>query len=207
MTKNIFITPKLEFNKYKKIEIILDKDWFSYLNSINYRGFTGYFDKISEINYISQYFDGLIISGGGDIYKNKKDKLNKLRDNFEIKLINSFLKNKKPILCICRGFQLYANYLGNNIFKKNKNHVKIQHTIYSVKQNSVLKFKKLNTNSFHNYSIQKTSNKLENFFISKDGSIEISKLKSKNLFCFMFHPERKNKDQKKINLILRKIFK
>jgi len=207
MIKNVFITPKLEFNKYKKIEIILDKDWFSYLNSINLRGFTGFFDKISEINYLSQYFDGLIVSGGGDVYKNKKTKLNKLRDNFELKLINSFLKNKKTILCICRGFQLYSNHLGNNIFKKNKNHVKTQHTIYSVKQNSLFKFKKLNTNSFHNYSIQKTSNKLENFFISKDGCIEISKLKSKNLFCFMFHPERKNKDQEKINLILRKIFK
>ena len=40
----------------------------------------------------------------------------------------------------------------------------------------------------------------------KDGSIEIAELKNKNLFCTMFHPERKNKSQKIVDKLIEKNF-
>lgn len=207
MTKKIFLTPKLFLDKFKKTEISLDCEWFEYLLSINLIGFTGFYKKKSEVINIANYFDGLIVTGGGDINKIKKNKLNKIRDTFELKLINLFIKKKKPILCVCRGFQLYAQHLGTNIFKKNKIHVRKNHFIYRVKRNLIFKYRKLNTNSYHNYSILKTNEIIESFYISKDSSIEVAKVKKKKIFFFMFHPERKNKDQKKINIIIKKIFK
>lgn len=207
MIKKIFITSKLILNKFKKKEISLDQEWFEYLNSINLIGFSGFYKKKSKIINIVNDFDGLIVSGGGDINKIKKNKLSEIRDKFELELINLFLKKKKPILCICRGFQLYAEYLGGSVFKKNKKHVRKNHLIYKIKKSAIFKYKKLNTNSYHNYSLLKTNNDIEKIFISKDGSVEVAKLKKKKIFFFMFHPERKNVDQKKINVMIKEIFK
>jgi gamma-glutamyl-gamma-aminobutyrate hydrolase PuuD len=207
MMKKIFLTPKLLTNKFKKSEISIDREWFEYLYSIDLIGLTGFYKNKFEIINIANHFDGLIVTGGGDINKINKNELSKTRDTFELKLINSFIKKKKPILCICRGFQLYAEYLGGTVFRKNKIHVRKNHFIYREKKSLIFKYRKLNTNSYHNYSILKTNNNIENFYISKDSSIEVAKVKKKKIFFFMFHPERKNKDQKKINIIIKKIFK
>ena len=60
----------------------------------------------------------------------------------------------------------------------------------------------MNVNSFHNYVIKKTNNNFQDLYCSKDGNVEIS-FNSKNLILgLMFHPERKNIDQKKIDQIL-----
>ena len=72
MTKKIFLTPKLFLDKFKKTEIFLDCEWFEYLLSINLIGFTGFYKKKSEVINIANYFDGLIVTGGGDINKIKK---------------------------------------------------------------------------------------------------------------------------------------
>ena len=43
----------------------------------------------------------------GDIYNINKKKSNLIRDKFEYRLVSYFKKNK-PILMVCRGFQLMA---------------------------------------------------------------------------------------------------
>ena len=48
------------------------------------------------------------MTGGGDIYKYSKKKMINM-NNFEIKLFNYFYKANKPILAICRGYQLIMN--------------------------------------------------------------------------------------------------
>ena len=102
--RKVLISPYLELNKYNKIVLSLNLEWFSYLNKL---GFYAIFanpensiqDQIKNINFI-------IISGGGDISKIKRNKSNILRDKFEKKLINEGIKKKIPIIAICRGFQL-----------------------------------------------------------------------------------------------------
>ena len=59
-------------------------------------------------------FQGLLLTGGGDIdpekYSGKKHKniygVSVSRDDMELTLFSEFHKQRKPILCICRGMQV-----------------------------------------------------------------------------------------------------
>lgn len=68
--------------------------------------------------------DALVIAGGEDIHpeshgimdsKNVMRSQNKLRDKFEIKLLETALHMKLPILGICRGMQLVALWAGGAV--------------------------------------------------------------------------------------------
>ena len=144
--------------------------------------------------------DGLIITGGNDVYKLKKHKINKIREKYEQMLINLFYK-KKPIIFICRGLQYL---ISKNKITLNKcyNHTKLkQHKLY-VKKNPFIQNKILTTNSFHNYRFFKKPDKFDILCVHEDKSIEaIYNLKDKVL-GLMFHPERFNKSQKLIDKLI-----
>ena len=70
-----------------------------------------------------------------------------------------------------------------------------------------LKSKYLNVNSFHNYGVTKLPNKFNIIAMHKDKSIEITEHKDYKILCMMFHPERANNSQKKIDLYLKKFLK
>ena len=160
------------------------------------------FLSISNVNKIKNLnnFDCLIISGGGDIYDISKNKKDNMRDKFEIKLLNHFLKHNKPIIAICRGFQLIGSLYKNKLVRI-KNHVRKNHKIYLYK-NKYLKLKNLVNNSFHNYGFLKLNKNFNCIGKSKDKSIEIAILKKKKVLCLMFHPERKNTNQSSINKLI-----
>ena len=61
-------------------------------------------------------YDGIILSGGGEINQHKKSKLNTLRDNFEKKLLNVSIKNKLRLLvCIFIPRKILRYYLSKVI--------------------------------------------------------------------------------------------
>ena len=66
---------------------------------------------------------------------------------------------------------------------------------------------KICVNSFHNYKIYKTSDNFIDISTEADNSIEIAISKNKKILCTMFHPERFNKSQAKINQIIKSFFK
>ena len=66
--------------------------------------------------------DGLILAGGGNIFNYEKTLSNKIRDAYEKKLFNYFFKKNKPILLICRGFQLLTSLYKRKLFKVDNNH-------------------------------------------------------------------------------------
>ena len=69
--------------------------------------------------------------------------------------------------------------------------------------------KKIKTvNSFHKFGIpiKKMSNKLEVIALDKDDNVEIFKHKKKNIYGFMWHPER-NRNYKELSFIIKKIKK
>ena len=82
---------------------------------------------------------------------------------------------------------------------KVKNHIKKTNYIF-------IKQKMLSVNSFHNYAIFNINKNYDVIATHKDGSIEIMKHK-KNYLCMMFHPERKLKDHKIVDDMIRKFFK
>ena len=203
---NIFITPRVGLDKYNTITLSLEQNWIEYAKKVNINLFIISDPKNLKKDYTTYKPKGLIVSGGGDIYNYDKKLYNLQRDKNEKKIIDFFKNKKLPILGICRGFQLICSYNGINLTRV-KNHVKKNHNIYNLYQDKKLNFNKINTNSFHNYAVRKLNNKFEKLAIHDDQTVEIAKLKNSQIYLFMFHPERKNKDQKKIDNLIKKIFK
>ena len=197
MKPNILITGRYKLLNKKQI-FYLDKGWKSYFKHINCR-YMLYEKKNASKSF--DEFDCLIISGGGDIYDISKNKYDKQRDKIELKLFNKFIKIKKPIILICRGFQLIASNNKNKIVKL-QNHVCKNHRV-NIKKNKLVKYNFLKTNSFHNYGIKRLNKHFLTLGKSKDKYIEMAIFR-KNTLCLMFHPERINTDNNKIDRIILK---
>ena len=131
----------------------------------------------------------------------KKKKENLLRDKFERNLFNYFKKKNLPILGVCRGMQLISDLNGIKLFKT-KNHVTNGHNI-TLNNNKII-----NVNSYHTFLIKKIPKYFKILALNKkDMSIEMMKHEKNKILCIMFHPERKSKDQIKVNKIFKKFFK
>lgn len=75
--------------------------------------------------YLSE-MDGFVFQGGADIspLNYKEDPIENgrwpgdyHRDQYELKIMDWAFKNKKPILAICRGFQLVNVYFGGSLYQ------------------------------------------------------------------------------------------
>ncbi len=193
---NFLITGRYKIKNNKQI-FYLDEGWSYFFKKIKSR-YKLYNPNKTIKSKIK--FDCLIISGGGDIYSISKNKNDLYRDKVELKLIKYYIKNKKPIIVVCRGFQLLGDHFKNKLIKIN-GHVNTHHTL-KIKKNSLINNKKIITNSYHNYGFLKLNKKFEIIGRSRDKSIEIAILKKKKILCTMFHPERYNKKQKEINNLI-----
>jgi len=203
--KSIILSSKVIIDNHQKINFLIDQDLSNFLNDLNFTVLPSVL-KNNKINIKNlKYADGLILAGGGDLFKYKKDKINKIRDNYEKKLFNYFVKKNKPILVICRGFQLVADLNGIKL-QKIKNHVRKTHNL-KLNNSRFIKYSKLTVNSYHNYCITKLPKNFLNIASTIDNSIEIAEHKSKKILCLMFHPERKMKSQKLILQSIKKFFK
>ena len=203
--KSIILSSKLIIDKYGKVNFLTDEDLLNYINKLGLNILPLSIKK-NQINTENlRLANGLILSGGGDIYKYKKNKINKLRDSIEIKLFNYFFKKNLPILLICRGFQLMIDMHKIKLFKQ-KNHVRKSHLL-KLSNNKFLKHSKLSVNSYHNYSIKKLPVNYINVASTKDGSIEIAEHKSKKILGLMFHPERNMKSKDLVFKSIKNFFK
>lgn len=201
--KNLLISSKIVKDNYGQFGQFLDLAWLNFFqNKVNL--FNVNLKNKNSIKNI--YFDGLILSGGNDLYSIKKKKENLIRDKNETRLLEYAIKKSIPILAVCRGFQFVNNYFGGTL-KKIKNHVNINHEIIFNKKFPNVSKKKLNTNSFHNYAIRNLANNFENIAEANDNSVEIAYAKKEKILGLMFHPERKNFSQLYINKLVFNYFK
>lgn len=193
MKKVIAITQKIIYNDSLN-ETVESLD-IAYIQLIEELGFTPLI--LSSLINIKEYFskfkiDGIILSGGNDLYCCNKNKLSKKRDSFEKALIKYAINSKIPILGICRGMQVISDYF-NSSFERIENQVNINHFIHAEKKSKY--FKELNklkeVNSFHNFSIKTLS---KNLIISAKSDTNIIKAiehKNYKILAHMWHPERK----------------
>lgn len=173
--------------------------------------------------------DGLLISGGYDIDPQfyNEEPLEKLeaiypkRDIYEIKLIHYALKHKKPILGICRGFQVLNVALGGSLYQdvSYRENTFIKHSQVAepsqathdidICEDSILfqiaEKKTERVNSFHHLALKKIGNNLKVTAQAKDGVPEAIESTDKNTFILgvQFHPEMMFKN----NTFADKIFK
>lgn len=160
--------------------------------------------------------DGLLLPGGADIEpelygrerEEKCGKPNKLRDDYEFLIYADFVKTEKPILCICRGFQLLNVANGGTLHQdiadiKKCSHsdflkrAKAIHDITITKDTKLFSiFSKTNTgvNSLHHQAIENVGENLIVSAVSEDGFVEAIELKE-HPFCIgvQWHPEHMSK--------------
>ena len=125
-----------------------------------------------------------------EVYKN--------RDVIENKLIDYGIKNKIPILGICRGMQMINLYFNGTIeIDKNKNNVRTKHNIDINFPQMNLKNVIMKVHSYHNYIISKNilGDKLLPFAIStNDNTIEVFIHENHKIIVINWHPERHEND-------------
>lgn len=204
-----------------------DSIWMlpSYLNAIIEAGgipiILPLIDNKEDIKNLANRFDGFLLTGGQDInpkiYNESKashcGNINEERDTMEMLLLEEVLNLNKPILAICRGFQLLSSYLGGSLYqdisieknngngsihRQEKPHNKPVHKV-KVKEGSLL-FKIINkneimVNSLHHQAVKELSQKVEEAAITEDGLIESIYLDNKRFVLgVQWHPELLYKD-------------
>lgn len=160
-----------------------------------------------------EQIDGLVVSGGHDVNpllygEEPRELLGAIfpeRDSFDELLIKATIEAKKPVLAICRGFQIlnviYAGTLYQDISYNDDSYIKhmqadgpaiATHTIKIEKDSLLGRIfgEQSITNSFHHQSIKEIAPGFRVTAIAKDGTIEaIEKEDAEFVLGVQFHPE------------------
>ena len=194
--KTIAFTQRVEkITKYKETRDCLDQRWIELALKLKLKP-----QVLPNIDpkKINNLFDNkkpnlIVLTGGNDLIQ-KKLKFQKntsiKRDNFEKGLIRFAIKEKIPLIGVCRGMQILNNFFKGKITPIT-NHVNKNHKLFF--SNDYKKYFNNEVNSFHNWGIKKNNLGL--------GLKPIAFDKSNNVECFihltnpimglMWHPERK----------------
>lgn len=186
--------------------------------TINYRKALSFFriehDVVLSIGSLSS-FDALLLPGGGDIdpyllnepNKGSKDIDTEL-DIFQFQALDFFVKNKKPVLGICKGFQLIEAYFGGKLIQDlplpslhptDKNGNDSFHPVFtktSFAETPPRFFKELPfpkeflVNSAHHQGIGQNGKSLYAFQTAPDGITEAICHDVLPIVAFQWHPER-----------------
>lgn len=157
---------------------------------------------------VSTNYDGLILCGGNDIdpvyYQeeiNGAVNIDKKRDASEFNLVKAFVGAKKPILGICRGYQLLNIAFGGTLYQdieNSKEHSSFSdydlvHEVTAMNGNFVYDLYGENfcVNSMHHQAIKKLGDGFE-VIMTASGKKTIEGINHKILPAFgvQWHPER-----------------
>jgi putative glutamine amidotransferase len=168
--------------------------------------------------------DGVLLSGGDDIepglytarlpeqVAKTVHRAHPERDAFELLLIEELLRQRKPLLCICRGHQLVNVALGGTLFAdisrqkpRTLNHSRtdkkdrVVHTVECREGTMMAKIAgkdRLGVNSSHHQAVNRLASALQATAVSSDGIVEAMELAPMAtgllpyLLAVQFHPER-----------------
>ena len=163
-------------------------------------------DKKLDIHDYLDILDGVLFTGGGDVKRSPGSKLENLRNqqpvryDYERELLEVFVKAKKPVIGICRGFQMIIETFGGSLATElvdgHKQKIPAWEPWHDVFINSqsklfdLLKTEKTGVNSFH---VQQAKDLPRNFIVSaktEDGVVEAIEFSGEQFIMgFQFHPE------------------
>lgn len=163
-------------------------------------GLTGVLYTGGDPSVLAQVFDGLLLSGGGDLSPALYDApaiyrettYNTYRDTEELALIRAFCANAKPILGICRGIQALNVFFGGTLLQDMTGHQNTSHLVHTVPRThiSALLGTLFKTNSYHHQAIDRLGQNLYASAYSKDGIVEAVEHCSLPILGVQWHPER-----------------
>lgn len=214
--------------EFKPVKIAIskavpEKSYINYINWLKTADSTVicldmYYLEIDSALTLFADCDGLLLTGGTDIYPGKYGKESDTsrcwkpdfkRDSLEIALIEAAIEQDKPILGICRGLQLLNVYLGGGLYidlptdldtlvkHQCKNSYECYHDVKIVEKSILFEFTGEATgsvNSNHHQGIEQLAEQLVGTAHTNDGLIESVQWKNINnkpfLLGVQWHPER-----------------
>lgn len=172
--KRIAISQRLVFNNHNALQEIVDSAWGDFCCHCEiipiYAPAMYTFQKLD--------FDGLILTGRGDLFDISNKLEDNIRDELESKLISYCLEKGIRIFGICRGMQMINKFFGGTL-KKVDSHIG-EHELSDGRK----------VNSYHNYAIDKLGKGLEIITTSVDSVVEEIGYEDK-IFVQMHHLERR----------------
>lgn len=199
----------------EKKHIYMDQDCFASLHSVGLDSIIfPLTDDEAEIKRLTDLCDGFLLTGGDDVNPcmygeaptNDTVRTNPSRDHMESIVLNFALAADKPILAICRGFQLLNVVLGGTLYQDlpTQRPTKVTHSMkepYNRRSHDdvilngtplhrLLDKDKIEVNSLHHQAIKKLAPSLVEMARSEDGLIE-SAYRPENTFVWgvQWHPE------------------
>jgi len=160
--------------------------------------------------------DGLLLPGGADIEpvlygrerEKKCGKSNEIRDKNEFEIFRAFVETGKPILGICRGFQVINVVCGGTLYQDIADIKKCSHSDFLKRAKPIHKVRitdgtilhkifgenEIGVNSLHHQAVENIGENLFVSAVSEDGFVEGIEMKD-HPFCVavQWHPEHISK--------------
>lgn len=177
----IAMTQRLVESSYKEVRECLASEWGEFFA----RNLTSYLPlplayHIPFAQY-APFVRGVILSGGNDLALFCDDELSHKRDRYERAVLEHCVGHRVPVLGVCRGAQMIAQYFSCEIAPLQghigEHSIDVQGRSYRV-------------NSFHNYCVRSISSELKPIALASDASIEAFRHRELAIFGVMWHIER-----------------
>lgn len=194
MRKAVAVTQRsMENPSYHEVRDALDVNWGGFMEGAglvpvllptNYAAFSDFF-SITEIR-------GLLLTGGNGLGRLDGSPLSLRRDIFEKDLLHFALNRNLPVLGVCRGAQVIADFFGSEFRRVTEAHVRTRHKLVTEgcsKYGGLLAPVK-DANSFHDYAISTLPPEIRAVVRSEDGVIEAIEHIRMPVLGIMWHPER-----------------
>jgi len=156
---------------------------------------------------IDTSYDGLILCGGNDIdpsrYNESVDgaiEIDRLRDQVEFDLLRAYIDAGKPVMGICRGFQLINVFFGGSLYQDlpdKSSHTSqtdhyITHSVTATENSIVGKIygTSFPVNSSHHQAVKVLGEGLNATAYWKDKYVEAFEHKTLPIFGIQWHPEK-----------------
>lgn len=182
-----------------------------YIDAVNEAGAEPTAKYLPEID---TRYDGLILCGGSDIepkYYNQEINgsvdIDSKRDKLEFSLLKAYIEAGKPVMGICRGFQLINVYFGGSLYQHmpetdlHRSGVDryATHNVVSVENSfiSELYTTTFAVNSAHHQAIDRLGDGLQASAYWNDKYIEAFEHRSLPIIGVQWHPERMCAGQKR----------
>lgn len=134
---------------------------------------------------------GIVLTGGNDLYSLSQDPLSLQRDRFEKSLLQYAIEHRIPVMGICRGMQIIAEYFGAALYPVEGHSAKKHEIIASENCRYHERSSSADlVNSYHCHAISSLPDCLHAVAAGKDGVIEAIEHTIFPIAAQMWHPER-----------------